>query len=104
MKKVYWISFYIMFLGIPSFVLSRIVDVDRKPLIFTIITSLVIGHIVEIWAVRHGKNDRIYIWEYNPRYNLGIKLFNVPIEDSLVFLILTPIFIVYFYEFMKLIV
>ncbi len=72
-------------------------------MLFTIFASIVVGYLVEIWAVRHGKKDRVFVWEYNSRSNLGIKIFDIPIEDSIVFLILTPIFIIYFYEFIKLI-
>lgn len=103
MKKFYWISIYILLLGIPSLIFSRFILIDKKSLLFTIFASIVVGYLVEIWAVRHGKKDRVFVWEYNSRSNLGIKIFDIPIEDSIVFLILTPIFIIYFYEFIKLI-
>lgn len=101
MRKVYWITVYIALLGIPALILSRIVEINIKSLVITTIASLIVGYIVEIWAVRHGKKDRIFVWDYNSKSNLGIKIFDIPIEDSIVFLILTPIFIVYFYEFVK---
>lgn len=101
MKKAYWIFIYIILLGIPSLILSRFVTLNNISLMLTILASLIAGYIVEFWAVRHGKKDRTFIWEYNSKSNLGIKIFDIPIEDSIVFLVLTPIFIVYFYEFIN---
>ncbi|MES3004497.1 MAG: lycopene cyclase domain-containing protein [Patescibacteria group bacterium] len=101
MKKLYYTLAYIILLGIPSLVLSKFVDVELKSLVFTVLASIVVGQVLEIWAVRHGKKDRSFVWDYSSKFILGPKIFDIPIEDFILFLILTPIFIVYFYEFIN---
>lgn len=101
MKKIYYTIFYIAILGVPALILSNFVTVNTKSLIYTICASIFVGQILEVWAVRHGKKDKSFVWEYSSKFTLGPKIFDVPIEDFIIFLILTPIFIVYFYEFAK---
>lgn len=101
MKKIYYTLAYVILLGIPSFVLSRFVEVDTKSLVFTVLASIIVGQILEIWAVRHGKKDRSFVWDYSSKFILGPKIFDIPVEDFILFLVLTPIFIVYFYEFIS---
>ena len=99
MKKFYYTFCYIVLLGLPSYVLSRFVTLNLKALLLTICVSIFVGQILEIWAVRHGKKDKSFVWDYSYKFTLGPKIFDVPIEDFIIFLILTPIFIVYFYQF-----
>lgn len=101
MKKIYYTFFYFILLGLPAFIFSRFVRVSIKALISTICISILLGLILEIWAVRHGKKDKSFVWDYSNKFTLGPKIFDVPVEDSIIFLILTPIFIIYFYEFVN---
>ncbi len=101
MRKFYYSFFYILLLGVPSYMMSRVVSVNTKALLFTVLAAIVSGQILEVWAVRHGKKDRSFVWEYSSKFTLGPKIFDVPIEDFILFLILTPIFIVYSYEFIS---
>jgi lycopene cyclase domain-containing protein len=81
--------------------MSLVVSINIKALLATIVAAIIAGQILEVWAVRHGKKDRSFVWEYSSRFILGPKIFDVPIEDFILFLILTPIFVVYFYEFIN---
>ena len=101
MKKLYYTLLYCVLLGIPSFVISRFVTANIKALSATIFVSIIIGQVLELWAVRHGKKDKSFVWDYSYEFTLGPKIFDVPIEDFVIFLILTPVFIVYFYEWVK---
>lgn len=95
---------YIVLLGAPSFILYRYLpsSVDWSALLVLIIVSLLVGGIFDIWSTRQGPRDVFFIWEYNSRSILGFKLFGVPIEDYVFFLVLTPFFMVVFYESLKL--
>jgi lycopene cyclase domain-containing protein len=104
MRKLYYALFFLGLLGIPALVLSKFVHLNIRALLLTVIVSLIIGQIVEVWAVRHGKKDKSFVFEYSSKFILGPKIFDIPIEDFIIFLILTPVFLIYFYEFMKQIV
>ena len=101
MKKLYYTLFYIALLGLPALILSNFVVVNTKALVSTVLISIIAGQILEIWAVRHGKKDRSFVWEYSSKFTLGPKMFDIPLEDFILFLVLTPIFIIYFYEFIN---
>lgn len=100
-KKIFYFFLFATFLVLPSLILSFYVDVNIKALVMAIVAAFIVGQIIEISAVRHGKKDASYVYEYSPKLVLGPKLFDTPIEDSIVFLLFTPIFIVFFYEFIK---
>ena len=74
---------------------------EFKPLLLVVLFSFLLGGIFDIWAVKQGKKDKFYIWEYNSKTILGYKLFGVPIEDSLLFLVITPILIISVWEGLK---
>jgi len=57
--------------------------------------------VFDIWAVRQSYGDRFFIWEYNSRSIIGYKVFGVPVEDFIFFLVLTPVFIISIYESIK---
>jgi len=74
---------------------------EFKPLLLVVLFSFLLGGIFDIWAVKQGKKDKFYIWEYNSKTILGYKLFGVPIEDFLLFLVITPILIISVWEGLK---
>ncbi len=55
-------------------------------LIFAAIVTI-LGTLYDIWATRHGGRDPIWLWQFNPKDTLGIKLFDLPIEEYLFFAI-----------------
>ncbi|HBP40069.1 hypothetical protein A2595_04070 [Candidatus Woesebacteria bacterium RIFOXYD1_FULL_31_53] len=85
-----------------SIVLFFVYDlINIEALIVVILTSLFIGGILEIWAVKQGRGDKFYIWEYSNKTTLGKKILGVAVEDLILFLILTPIFCIAMWEFVK---
>lgn len=103
MKKYSFVFAYIILLAIPSLLLFNFVYelIDLNALTILIFLSLFVGGILEIWAVRQGKKDKFYIWEYNKKTTLDKKILGVAVEDVILFLILTPIFIITMWEFVK---
>lgn len=90
-------------MGIPSMLVFNFVYklIDLTALLILIFMSLFIGGILEIWAVKQGRGDKFYIWEYNKKTTLDKKILGVAVEDLILFLILTPIFIISMWEFVK---
>ncbi|MFA6533374.1 MAG: lycopene cyclase domain-containing protein [Patescibacteria group bacterium] len=94
---------YLLLLGVPAVFLGYLVkdNIDFSALILLILIVLIVGGIFDIWAVRQGKKDNFFIWEYNSKSILGFKIYGVPVEDFVFFLVLTPCFIVTVYEAVK---
>lgn len=74
---------------------------DLKSLLIVTVAAMFIGGIFDIWAVRQGKRDKFFIWEYNKRTTLGIKFLGVPFEDFFLFLVITPVLIISLWEAVK---
>lgn len=55
------------------------------------------GSVWDIWASRHGKKDPIWIWQWNEKETLGIKLFDLPIEEYL-FYVVSSAYIIFTWE------
>lgn len=94
---------YVVMMGIPSMLVFNFVYklIDPTALLILIFMSLFVGGILEIWAVKQGRGDKFYIWEYNKKTTLNKKILGVAVEDLILFLILTPIFIISMWEFVK---
>ncbi|HKB88045.1 MAG TPA: hypothetical protein VKC53_00165 [Patescibacteria group bacterium] len=103
MKRFSFLSVYILLMAIPSIIMLSFVyhSFDIKALLMVTIATFFVGGILEIWAVRQGKKDKFYIWEYNPRTTLNKKVMGVAIEDLTLFLLLTPIFTISVWETSK---
>ena len=103
MKKYSYALAYFILMFLPASVLVYFVrdTLEFKPLLLVVLFSFLLGGIFDIWAVKQGKKDKFYIWEYNSKTILGYKLFGVPIEDSLLFLVITPILIISVWEGLK---
>jgi len=100
MKRLLYSFAYLILLGLPAGVLVYLLkdNIDYGAVLLVIIITLIIGGIFDIWAVRQNDNDEFFIWEYNSASIIGFKIFGVPIEDFVFFLVLTPIFIISLYE------
>ena len=62
-----------------------------------IIGITLIGCGWDIWATRHGKNDAVWLWQFNKRNTLGLKLCGLPIEEYL-FYIVTSAYIILIWQ------
>jgi hypothetical protein len=93
-------------MAIPSLIVLFFVYrvINLKALVIVVLASFFIGGILEIWAVRQGRKDKFYVWEYNPHTTLNKKFLGVEIEDVTLFLILTPIFTIAVWEAAKMLV
>ncbi|OGC45247.1 hypothetical protein A2V49_01445 [candidate division WWE3 bacterium RBG_19FT_COMBO_34_6] len=103
MKKYFYSLAYIILLGLPAVLLGFFVKdlLFPIPLLIVILICLFIGGIFDIWAVRQNTKDKFFIWEYNSESIIGIKVFGVPLEDYVLFLVLTPIFIIIIWEMVQ---
>ncbi len=61
---------------------------------------LILGSIWDIWATRHGQRDPIWLWQFNFKDTLGIKIFGLPIEEYL-FYVSASVYIVFSWESIK---
>lgn len=106
MKRYTYLLAYLVFMAIPASIFLYFVYgiLNLKAMLIVIIFSFLIGGVFDIWAVRQGKKDKFYIWEYNSSLTLGKKIFGVPFEDFSLFLLLTPIFMIGAWEFAKILV
>lgn len=104
MRRFYYSLAYLILLGIPAAILGYTVrsTINFSALILLIFVSLIVGGIFDIWAVRQGKRDNFFIWEYNSKSIIGFKIYGVPVEDFVFFLFFTPCFIVVVYEGIRL--
>lgn len=103
MRRYLYSLAYLVLLGLPALLLSFFVKEILNPIhiIVVIMVCLFVGGIFDIWAVKQGKKDRFYVWEYNPKSIIGPKIMGVPIEDFVLFLLLTPLFIIIVWETVK---
>jgi len=103
MQRFLYSFAYLILLGIPAVILTFFVkeQLDTVALLCVTLIVLVVGGIFDIWAVRQNKKDKFFIWEYNTKSILGFKIYGVPIEDYVFFLILTPFFVITIYEVVK---
>ncbi len=76
-------------------------NINFNALVLTVISAIIVGTLIEVNAVRHGKKDKVFVYQYNSKFTLGPKVLGTPIEDSVIFLIFTPIFLVLVYEFIS---
>lgn len=90
-------------MAIPSLIfLYFIYDaINFQALVIVTIAAFLVGGILEIWAVKQGRKDKFYIWEYSNKTTLGKKIMGIAVEDLFVFLTVTPIFIISAWEFIK---
>lgn len=88
MKKqpVYLYSLLAIFI-IPTFIfvyllLGKISIVNV--LILAVIISI-LGSIWDVWGTKHGTKDIFWLWTFNEKYLVGVRVFDVPIEEYLLF-------------------
>lgn len=103
MKRFSFVIAYIVLMAIPASITTYFVadKIDFRTMVIIILISMFVGGILEIWAVKQGKRDKFYIWEYNSKTTLGKKILGIAVEDLILFLILTPIFCISMWEFVK---
>lgn len=61
----------------------------------------VLGSIWDIWATKQNKKDTTWLWQFNHRETMGIKIFGLPIEEYF-FYIGASTYIIFIWEGIKL--
>ena len=101
-SKFYYLLSLIFVFVIPAvvaayFVIQRISIIS---LLIFVVGITVVGSIWDIWATRHGSKDPVWLWQFNFKDTLGIKIFDLPIEEYL-FYISACLYVVFIWEGVK---
>ena len=94
----YLISLLFIFI-IPTGVAAFFI-IDRIPLLnlFIFVGGITfLGSVWDIWATRHGRRDPIWLWQFNFKNTIGIKLCGLPIEEY-IFYIASSLYIIFIWE------
>ncbi|MDB5194651.1 MAG: hypothetical protein JWN50_665 [Parcubacteria group bacterium] len=59
-----------------------------------IVGITVIGSLWDIWATRHGREDAVWLWQFNRKCTLGLTFFDLPIEEY-VFYVATSVYVIF---------
>ena len=102
MKRYYYIISLLFVFVLPMLVEAYFVadKIFTWDLVAFVTGITILGSIWDIWATRHGKRDPIWLWQFNFRDTIGIKLFDLPIEEYL-FYIASSLYIVFTWEGIK---
>lgn len=98
-KRFYYLLSLLFVFGIPTFIAGVVMrsTISWATLSVFILIVMVVGSIWDIWATRHGKKDRVWLWQFNFKDNLGIKIFGLPIEEYL-FYTLASLYAVFIWQ------
>ena len=104
MKKYYYSLSLLFVFIIPTvvagFYLKNVNFISELVPFVLLIT--IIGSIWDIWATKH-KKDPVWIWQFNNRQTLGIKIGGLPVEEY-IFYVASSIYVVFMWEGVKQIV
>ena len=59
-----------------------------------------LGSLWDIWATRHGKKDKLWLWQFHDQNTLGLKFFDLPIEEYL-FYPASSLYVIFMWEGVK---
>lgn len=102
-KRLYYSASLFFVFVLPSVVVGYFVlpGLSISNLLIFIASITILGSIWDIWAARHGKRDPIWLWQFNFRETIGIKIFDLPIEEYL-FYVFSSIYVIFLWEGIKL--
>ncbi len=103
MKKFYYLGTLTFVFLIPTIIAGFFLSafVNFTALLPFVVVVTIVGSIWDLWATRHGKTDRVWIWQFNRRDTLGIKFLGLPVEEYL-FYVVSSVYVIYMWEGMKL--
>lgn len=101
-KKFTYFRSLLFMLIVPEAVIGYFVfhQIDFFNLIPFAMGIMFLGTLWDIWAIPHGKRDSTWIWKFNASETLGIRLFDLPIEEY-IFFFATGFYIVFLWEGIK---
>lgn len=77
--------------------------IDLQALFPFIVLVTVIGSIWDVWATRHGKRDRVWLWQFNRKQTIGARFLGLPIEEYL-FYVASSVYVIFMWEGLQLMV
>lgn len=103
LNKFYYLASLFFVFVIPTIVTGLFVwkEIIWLNFLIFVVMITVIGAVWDIWATRHGKKDKVWLWQFNSNNTLGIKIFDMPVEEYL-FYIFTSLYVVFIWEAIKL--
>ncbi len=63
---------------------------------FIVLVTL-IGSIWDVWATRHGKKDRTWLWQFNNSQTIGVRFLGLPIEEYF-FYVASSVYVIFMWE------
>lgn len=105
MRRLYYLGTLVFVFLIPTLVAGYLLSgyISFKALLPFVILITVIGSIWDVWATKHGENDRVWLWQFNRRDTLGPRFLGLPIEEYF-FYVLSSVYVIFMWEGMKLMV
>lgn len=104
MNRFYYLGTLFFVFCIPTvvagFFLSKFISLTA--LVPFIICVTIIGSIWDVWATRHGRKDRIWLWQFNRKETLGFTILGLPFEEYL-FYTLSSVYVIFMWGGIKLI-
>ena len=70
---------------IPSLCLFYFVSdqIVYEHLVILILSVTILGFIWDVWAAKHGASDTLWLWQFNKKNTIGVKIFDLPVEEIL---------------------
>lgn len=104
MKRYYYLGTLLLVFGIPTIIAGFYLSdfISLTALVPFIISITIVGGIWDIWATKHGKKDRMWIWQFNDKEVMGFYFLGLPIEEYL-FYVVSSVYVIFMWESIKLI-
>lgn len=103
MRRFYYLASLLFVFVIPAATEGYFVwgHINKLNLLVFAVGICVLGSIWDIWATRHGRRDRVWLWTFNRSETLGVTFFDLPIEEY-VFYLASSIYIILNWESLRL--
>ena len=56
-------------------------SINFKNFVILLVGLTILMAIWDIWSTRHGKKDKVWLWQYHKGDTLGIMIYNLPLEE-----------------------
>ncbi len=98
-RKYYYLFCLTFIFVIPTIIAAYFVweRISFTHLFIFALSITLLGTIWDIWATRHGRKDPVWLWTFNHRDTIGIRVLDLPIEEYL-FYLATSVYIVFLWE------
>lgn len=102
--KFYYLGTLFFVFCIPTIIAGYFLskNISLLPLVPFVVCVTLIGSIWDIWATKHGKVDRVWLWQFNRQQTLGITFLGLPAEEFL-FYTVSSVYVIFMWEGIKLI-